>query len=275
MKIINITRYLVLFFILILFSGCATIIKGGGPQGINLTSEPDDAKIKLIDLRNGNVMANTKTPQVVLLPKSSGFFQNAKYSATFEKEGYENKDINLESSLNPWYIGNVIFGGLIGLVIVDPASGAMWSFDPEQVSVFLSTKDGDPLGFSTSEFIAPLSIEKFFISFNKSKYDIELTKPDNSLARLNEILEVINLYDQLNVNNKLPKLDNNELSLPSDIIDLKKQTDKYTKSNDKFFALNFDQQSKLKKLNRRLLEISYPDELPKKVGIALDKTNSQ
>ena len=50
-------------------------------------------------------------------------------SFTAEKEGYESQTQVLHTTLNGWYLGNIIFGGLIGLLLVDPATGAMWSFD--------------------------------------------------------------------------------------------------------------------------------------------------
>lgn len=28
--------------------------------------------------------------------------------------------------MDGWYVGNIIFGGLIGLLLVDPITGAMW-----------------------------------------------------------------------------------------------------------------------------------------------------
>ncbi|WP_174263189.1 CsgG/HfaB family protein [Citrifermentans bemidjiense] len=31
--------------------------------------------------------------------------------------------------MNGWYWGNIVFGGVIGLLIVDPATGAMWKMD--------------------------------------------------------------------------------------------------------------------------------------------------
>jgi hypothetical protein len=33
--------------------------------------------------------------------------------------------------MDGWYIGNILFGGVIGFLIVDPATGAMWKLgDP-------------------------------------------------------------------------------------------------------------------------------------------------
>jgi hypothetical protein len=43
--------------------------------------------------------------------------------------GYETKKINVECSINGWYFGNIVFGGLIGFLIVDPVTGAMFKLD--------------------------------------------------------------------------------------------------------------------------------------------------
>lgn len=260
----NYIRILVLFSVLFVFSGCATIIKGSGPQGINFKSEPADAKLTVIDLRNGNVMANTKTPQVVLLPKDAGYFKYAKYQVTFEKEGYDKKEVNLESNASGWYIaGNLVFGGLIGWLIVDPASGAMWTFDPEHVSVLLTPKGGDLIGFNSIEFKPPLSVQKLCSAINADKLGIMFKEPDNTIARLNELLEVPDLYEKLFYKGKVPK-QGGEALLPPDITELKSQTADYRSEQTKFTALNFDQQTKVKTMNRKLLEMTYPNETPKK-----------
>jgi hypothetical protein len=33
-----------------------------------------------------------------------------------------------------WYFGNLLFGGLIGLLIVDPATGAMYKLEPNEIN---------------------------------------------------------------------------------------------------------------------------------------------
>jgi hypothetical protein len=48
-------------------------------------------------------------------------------------KGYETKKINLECKLNGWYFGNVFLGGLIGMLIVDPATGAMFRLDNDEI----------------------------------------------------------------------------------------------------------------------------------------------
>lgn len=251
--------------LLVSFSGCATIIKGSNPQGVHFKSEPPDAKLTVVDLRNGNVISSTKTPQVVLLPKGSGYFKYGKYNATFEKEGYDKKEVYLEGDVNGWYAaGNIVLGGLIGWLIVDPLTGAMWSFDPEQISVVLNLKGiADPSGFTADEFKPPLSVEKLWAAISIDRYEIKFADPANAIANLNQMLEVPDLYDKLYNKDKLLKK-GGDVSLPSDINNLKNQTADYRNARVKFIGLNFDQQSKLRKLNRRLLEVAYPNETPKK-----------
>jgi hypothetical protein len=79
-------------------------------------------------------------PTVITLPSSSGFFSGADYSLVFEKDGFEPVTVTLSSELNPWYIGNILFGGLIGFLVVDPATGAMFRL-PEQVHGTLAAKN--------------------------------------------------------------------------------------------------------------------------------------
>lgn len=39
--------------------------------------------------------------------------------------------------LNGWYFGNLLLGGVIGMLIVDPATGSMWKLDTPPLSVTL------------------------------------------------------------------------------------------------------------------------------------------
>ena len=256
---------LAIFFILFSVSGCASIIKGSGPQGIYFKSEPPEAQVRVIDLRNGNVVADAKTPNPVLLKKGAGYFKYAKYNVEISKEGYDKKYVKIEGDASGWYIGgNLLFGGLIGYLIVDPATGAMWTLNPEEVNVLLQLTGGtDPIGFNVDEFTPPLSVEKLCAAINADKYDIQFTEPDNTIKRLNEILEIPELYENLRSKDKLPKKDG-EISLPPNIKDLRKEITDGRYEFVKFVTLSFDQQSKVRKVNRGLLEIAYPNEAPKK-----------
>lgn len=122
--------------ILFIGSGCASIIKGGSPQAIHFKSKPEGAKCDIRNFESDNVISNITTPSIVPLEKSSGYFKYAKYRVTCKFEDKNPQEAIIEGYANGWYIGgNIVFGGLIGYLIVDPATGAMWTLEPGLVSV--------------------------------------------------------------------------------------------------------------------------------------------
>jgi len=76
----------------------------------------------------------------VSLEPKRGYFKGQSYTVRIELEGYRSDEIVLQSKLSGWYLGNVIFGGLIGMLIVDPLTGAMWNIAPEKIDRTLSTQ---------------------------------------------------------------------------------------------------------------------------------------
>ncbi len=64
-------------------------------------------------------------------------------------EGYQTYETTLKRKLDGWIFGNILLGGIIGIV-VDAASGSMYSLSPKDVTVELTkstatnhqTKDG-------------------------------------------------------------------------------------------------------------------------------------
>lgn len=136
------TRILPWLFVLgglIPLLGCATIIKGSD-QKVGFQSTPSGAKVSVFDI-NGQLVADGTTPVTIPLKKGASYFQAAKYRIVFEAPGRQKKEIWLSGSLEGgWYIaGNFLVGGLIGWLIVDPLSGAMWTLSPSNVSATLDT----------------------------------------------------------------------------------------------------------------------------------------
>ncbi|MCC6502274.1 MAG: hypothetical protein IT362_03940 [Deltaproteobacteria bacterium] len=126
---------------IIALNGCASIIGKGSPQIVTINSNPSEANLKIEDLRSGAVVHAGKTPYSATLTRGAGYFKSAKYQVVVEKDGYETKQFIIDGSPNGWYIGgNFIFGGLIGWLIVDPATGAMWTLSPELVTAELGAK---------------------------------------------------------------------------------------------------------------------------------------
>jgi hypothetical protein len=121
------TSFLATITVVFSVVGCASIVsKSQYPVTIN--SNPSGAKV-LVKNEKGIVIHQAITPATLSLNASSGFFNAESYSFEFEKEGYLRGSAALSAGMDPWYIGNILFGGLIGIVIVDPATGAMWKLN--------------------------------------------------------------------------------------------------------------------------------------------------
>ncbi len=121
----------------LLATGCASILKGSD-QKVSFQSEPSDAKVVITDIRQDKQIQVGSTPFTTTLKRGAGYFKKAKYNVTIEKPGYQTEAIVLEGTPGGWYIGgNLLFGGGMGWLIVDPATGAMWTLEPSDVSVTL------------------------------------------------------------------------------------------------------------------------------------------
>ena len=45
--------------------------------------------------------------------------------------GYDEKIVTIDFKLNGWYFGNLLIGGVLGMLFIDPLTGAMWKIqDP-------------------------------------------------------------------------------------------------------------------------------------------------
>lgn len=117
-------------------SGCASIISGK-TQTMTFQSTPELSDITILN-RDGKKIHVGKAPITVSLNRGAGFFVPERYTVIFEKEGYEKKEIKVTPSMNGWYIGNILFGGIIGLLIIDPATGAMYSLNTKDTNVVLN-----------------------------------------------------------------------------------------------------------------------------------------
>ncbi len=119
----------------VLSSGCASIVSHGR-WPVAVSSAPNGATVSIVD-RGGKEVFTGVTPAAVELKSGAGFFQRAKYTLKFTMPGYETKTTALEADVNGWYFGNIVFGGLIGMLIVDPATGAMYRISQKEVQVGL------------------------------------------------------------------------------------------------------------------------------------------
>ncbi|WBV43983.1 hypothetical protein [Pseudoroseomonas cervicalis] len=104
-------------------AACASITQGS-TQNVTVITDPPGAQCNL-QRGSQSIAAISRTPQSVTLDKS-----RQDIAVVCKHEGYEDGASTLVSEFAGMTIGNVLFGGLIG-VAVDSASGAMNKYPSE------------------------------------------------------------------------------------------------------------------------------------------------
>ena len=118
---------------IMLLSGCSTIIEGS-TQTVNFSTGMDK-QIHAVITSSGGTMP-------VILPQALAVNKSSNDLVINIKDGncVLPSTTIVKSHLNPWFWGNIIFGGVIGST-TDSASGAAWEYD-NNILVNVALKDG-------------------------------------------------------------------------------------------------------------------------------------
>ena len=129
----------VLVMFMFSLTGCSTIMCKG-EQSINIKTAPPAAEIKVYNSKEEMVFTST-TPTIAVLKRGKGYFSAEKYRIVITKEGYQARELCISGRVNSWYLfGNLLFGGIVGYLIVDPISGAMWTLSPSDITLELQSE---------------------------------------------------------------------------------------------------------------------------------------
>lgn len=120
----------------IALTGCASIVSDS-EYPVRFQSEPS-AEFMIEDSA-GRTVHSGRTPETVTLPASRGFFSGETYTIRYQAAGYKESAIVMKSTVDGWIVGNIIFGGILGLVI-DGATGAMFAL-PDSNTTNLQSSD--------------------------------------------------------------------------------------------------------------------------------------
>ena len=116
---------------LVALTGCATVFNGTS-QTVTIKSVPEGANVVVTNADGVGVHTGT-TPVTLSLKRGRGYFKSEAYKVVITKPGFANKEVYLNANMSGWYVGNILVGGLIGFLAVDPLTGAMYTF-PDDVS---------------------------------------------------------------------------------------------------------------------------------------------
>ena len=124
-----------------LLGGCATFL-GETADPVALDTNPTGASLTITE-RGGREVFRGTSPARVTLDVYAGYFSGQTFDVVASKPGYATTHVTLETELCNWYLwGNILVGGLIGWVIVDPLTGAMWDLPEEPPVIVLAPLPG-------------------------------------------------------------------------------------------------------------------------------------
>ena len=104
-------------------SAFSTIVKGDN-QTVSILSNVKGADIYV----NGQMIGQT--------PYTGPVERADETTVTLSKNGYESKTMTMNTQLEPWFWGNIIFGGFFGST-TDYASGSMNKYSPSTLTIDL------------------------------------------------------------------------------------------------------------------------------------------
>jgi hypothetical protein len=137
-KHIRFAAYTLIVIVALLSSGCASIFNSGN-RNIAINSQPSGAQVTVAKTNTGEMLySGVATPLTVSLPPKAGYFRGQHYTVSFKLAGYQSATVQIVPTISGWYFGNILLGGAIGMVIVDPLTGSMWNLTPDKIQQNLS-----------------------------------------------------------------------------------------------------------------------------------------
>jgi hypothetical protein len=134
------TSILTISIFLLFTQACGTIMQGTTQQ-VGISSNPSNASVTINGQNHGN------TPMIIDLKRKDA------HMVKIELDGYQPYETNLTRSTSGWVWGNIVFGGLIGLV-VDASAGGMYKLTPEQIDSELRSAQAEALSNDDGLYIA-------------------------------------------------------------------------------------------------------------------------
>lgn len=111
-------------------TGCASIVSGR-QQDISVRSNPEGAAVEIDGMPVGKTPVTTEVKR------------KRRHQIKLTKEGYMEETRSTKRGFNWWFIGNVLIGGIIG-IIVDFSTGAVYSVSPEELNIKLTEGQTTP-----------------------------------------------------------------------------------------------------------------------------------
>ena len=112
---------------LLLLTGCATIVHGTN-ESVAISSSPSHGQVFVDNQYIGS------TPMIVKMARRE------KHTVRIELKGYQPYEMTLTPHFSGWALGNIVFGGFLGLA-VDAISGGLYQLTPDQINAEMRKRE--------------------------------------------------------------------------------------------------------------------------------------
>jgi hypothetical protein len=147
--------FLLQLSVLLSLTSCATVMHGTY-QSVAISSNPSNAHVWVDQYYAGN------TPIIV------GMTRKDNHILRIQLDGYQPYDVIFSRQVSGWVLGNIVFGGFIGLA-VDVISGGIYKLTPDQVWAEMRSNND----FSTN---------------SNGSYILVVLKPDASWKKIGNLM---------------------------------------------------------------------------------------
>ncbi len=134
----------------LLMTNCAAIIHGN-KQIVDFSSQPPGAKVFIDGKEYGTTPTSVELKRMGRLKGESS--EKKEYQVKIDLDGYYPYEIKVKRTVDGWFFGNVLFGGLLG-IIIDAASGSMYKLTPDQITATMGKESAAIQRVGENIFIA-------------------------------------------------------------------------------------------------------------------------
>jgi hypothetical protein len=147
-------------------TGCASIFSGTTTDvSIRTTPGTNYTVTNTYGTQVASGVTGDDATATVNLKRGASYFSPHAYKMKLSKIGYRPATVEIDPNINGWYFGNIAIGGFIGMVIVDPLTGAMWRMVPRADDVPLEPT-GEDIALLNHQAAIIKSAQNFKVSKN-------------------------------------------------------------------------------------------------------------
>ena len=121
--------------LVVLSTGCSTVMCGKN-QTVSINTRPPGADVTVFN-KYEDVVFTGVTPCEVRLARGDTDRGPGFYKVTVNKPGYTPFETELNGVVNRAYLANIMNGG-IGMITLDPYTGAKWTLVPMEINEHLT-----------------------------------------------------------------------------------------------------------------------------------------